>query len=73
VTRLVASTRRDTGAVFEQGERMLIPCDGGPSQYRLAHWPPPLEVIERDGMYILIDDGPPEQWRYEFVPNEIRD
>ena len=59
--------------VPEEGERMLIRCVGGPSRSRLAHWPPPLEVIERQGMYVLVDDGPPEQWWYEFVPNQIPD
>jgi hypothetical protein len=46
---------------------MLIPCDGGPSISRLVLYPPPLELVERDGVYVLIDDGPPEYWRYDFV------
>lgn len=49
---------------------MLIPCDGGPSTSRLVRYPPPLEIEERGGMYVLVDDGPPEQWRYDFVPTE---
>jgi hypothetical protein len=49
---------------------MLIPCRGGPSTSRLAFFPPPLEVEERDGTYVLVDDGPPETWRYEFVPRQ---
>jgi hypothetical protein len=52
----------------EDGERMLLACDGGPSQSRLVRYPPPLEIEERDGMYVLVDEGPPEQWRYVFVP-----
>ncbi len=52
---------------MEPGERMLLPCDGGPSQSRLVRYPPPLEIDERDGQYVLVDDGPPEQWHYQFV------
>ncbi len=54
----------------EHGERMLIGCDGGPSQGRLVRFPPPLEIAERGGMYVLVDDGPPHEWRYLFVPDE---
>ena len=50
---------------------MLIPCDGGPSRSRLERFPPPVEVIERGGLYVLVDDGPAEAWRYLFVP-EVR-
>lgn len=54
-------------AAVDDGERMLIPCEGGPSISRLVRYPPPLEIEERHGVYVLIDDGPPEQWRYDFV------
>jgi hypothetical protein len=54
--------------VVNDGDRMLIPCDGGPSVSRLVRYPPPLEIEERGGTYVLVDDGPPEQWRYDFVP-----
>jgi hypothetical protein len=47
---------------------MLVPCVGGPSVSRLVRYPPPLEIAERDGAYVLVDDGPPEAWRYDFVP-----
>jgi hypothetical protein len=53
---------------MEPGERMLIPCDGGPSQSRLVRYPPPVEVDERTGTYVLVDDGEPAEWRYLFVP-----
>jgi len=49
------------------GERMLIRCEGGPSTSRLERFPPPVEIEERDGTYVLDDDGPTEQWRYLFV------
>ena len=52
---------------MEPGERMLIPCDGGPSQSRLVRFPPPLEIEEPDGIYVLVDEGPIEHWRYTFV------
>jgi len=53
------------------GERMLIRCEGGPSTSRLVRFPPPLEAQERDGIYVLEDDGPIEQWRYVFVAHTV--
>jgi hypothetical protein len=53
---------------MEAGERMLIWCDGGPSMGRAARFPPPVEIEVEGGMYVLVDDGPPEQWHYDFVP-----
>ena len=58
--------------MFEPGDRMLVPCRNGPGISRLVFYPPPLEIEERDGTYVLVDDGPPESWTYEFVPNEQR-
>ncbi len=54
----------------EPGERMLLPCDGGPSTSRLVTFPPPLEIPEHDGMYVLVDEGPPAHWSYTFVPHD---
>jgi hypothetical protein len=51
----------------EVGERMLIWCDGGPNFGRAVHFPPPFEIVVEGGMYVLVDDGPPEQWHYAFV------
>jgi hypothetical protein len=53
--------------VIENGERFFIRCEGGPSRSRLATYPPPLEVDEADGTYVLVDDGPIEEWHYDFV------
>ena len=47
---------------------MLIPCDGGPGIARAVRFPPPLELDVDGGLYVLIDDGPPERWTYRFVP-----
>ena len=48
---------------------MLIGCrGGGPSRTRLVRYPPPLEITEHGGMYVLVDDGPPADWRYDWVP-----
>jgi hypothetical protein len=52
---------------MEPGDRMLIPCEGGPCISRLVRYPPPLEIEERGGMYVLVDDGSAEHWTYEFV------
>jgi hypothetical protein len=54
----------------QTGERFFIPCDGGPSTSRLERWPPPVEVEEATGLYVLMDDGPPDGWRYVFLPRE---
>ena len=48
---------------------MLIPCVGGPSTSRLERFPPPMEIDEPDGTYVLDDAGPTEYWRYVFVPH----
>jgi hypothetical protein len=50
------------------GDQMLIRCVGGPSIVHLAIFPPPLEIEEAGGIYVLDDDGPVYNWRYEFVP-----
>jgi hypothetical protein len=52
------------------GDRLLLPCEGGPSQYRLEHFPPRVEIDERGGIYVLVDEGEPHDWRYLFVPDE---
>jgi hypothetical protein len=49
------------------GDRMLIPCQGGPTAWRTASFPPPLEVETEAGVYVLNDDGTPDQWSYDFV------
>ena len=47
---------------------MLIPCSGGPSMRRLVRFPPPVEIEETGGVYVLVDDdAAPERWRYDFV------
>ena len=52
------------------GERLLLGCDGGPSQSRLVHWPPPLEIPDTGGLYVLVDDAPdPTQWTYHWIPS----
>jgi hypothetical protein len=35
---------------------------------RLVRYPPPLEITVVGGVYVLVDDGPAERWRYDFVP-----
>jgi hypothetical protein len=56
--------------VLETGDRLFVPCEGGPSNSRLEIFPPRLEIDEDDGMYVLLDDGPRDQWRYVFVPRQ---
>ena len=54
-------------SAMETGDRMLIWCEGGPSMGRAVHFPPPLEIAVDGGMYVLVDDGPPEGWHYTFL------
>jgi hypothetical protein len=49
-----------------RGERLLIPCEGGPSMSRLVHEPAPLEIVERGGLYVL-DDTDPGGLRYVWM------
>ena len=55
-------------ALVDDGERMLLWCEGGPSISRLELYPPPLEVPVAGGIYVLVDDGPPQDWHYHFEP-----
>ena len=48
---------------------MLLWCNGGPSMGRATFYPPPLEIGVQDGVYVLVDDGPVEEWHYDFVPD----
>jgi len=54
--------------VLDEGDRLLVPCAGGPSTSRLETYPPRLEITERGGTYVLEDGGPRAEWRYRFVP-----
>ena len=49
------------------GDQLLLRCEGGPSISRLESFPPPLEVEEKGGVYVLDDEGPVYAWRYVFV------
>jgi hypothetical protein len=61
--------------LMDDGDRMLIPCRGGPTAWRAATFPPPLEIAidgaPLGGVYVLIDDGPVEEWSYQFVAQEV--
>jgi hypothetical protein len=52
------------------GDRIFIACEGGPSNSRLELFPPRLEVPEHSGIYVLVDVGPRDAWRYVFVPRQ---
>jgi len=52
-----------------EGERIFVPCKGGPSTSRLVEHPPPVEIEERSGLYVLDDTGPREEWHYVYLPN----
>ena len=50
------------------GDRLFVPCLGGPSSSRLETFPPRLELIEEGGTYVLTDDGSRHDWHYVWVP-----
>jgi hypothetical protein len=52
------------------GDRLFVQCEGGPCRSRLERFPLPLEIDERGGTYVLIDDGTPDEWLYLFVPDQ---
>lgn len=52
---------------MEHGDRMLVWCAGGPAIGRAVRFPPPPELDVDGGTYVLVDDGPPEGWRYDFI------
>ena len=54
---------------LQSGDRMFIRCVGGPCISRLETFPPLLEIEEEGGLYVLVDDGPPEEWTYQFLPD----
>jgi hypothetical protein len=56
---------RDTP--LQRGDRMFIRCEGGPCISRLEVFPPRIEVQEKGGLYVLVDEGPLESWLYKFV------
>jgi len=55
--------------VLDAGDRIFIPCQGGPSVSRAEIFPPRLEIPEPDGTYVLFDVGPRSAWHYEFIPH----
>jgi hypothetical protein len=52
------------------GQRIFVLCEGGPCLSRLEDFPPRLEIAERGGTYVLVDEGRLSDWRYLFVANE---
>ena len=52
-----------------EGDRLFVPCRGGPSVSRVEAFPPRLEILEPDGTYVLVDLGPRAEWHYQFVPH----
>jgi hypothetical protein len=61
--------QRGEPVVLDEGDRMFIPCLGGPSVSRAETFPPRLEISEPDGTYVLVDVGPRADWHYLFVPH----
>jgi hypothetical protein len=51
------------------GDQMLIRCEGGPGLSRVEYFPPRLELRQPGGTYALVDDGPPHEWTYRWMPD----
>jgi hypothetical protein len=62
---------RDTS--LRHGDRMFIRCEGGPCTSRLEVFPPRIEIHEKNGFYVLVDEGPPESWTYQFVASGLNE
>jgi hypothetical protein len=58
--------RGDLEPTLGAGDRMLVPCEGGPSPFRRETYPPRLEIDVPGGLYLLDDVGAPEEWVYRF-------
>jgi hypothetical protein len=56
--------------VVPRSDRLFVLCEGGPCLSRLETFPPQLEIPERGGTYVLVDEGEVHNWRYLFVPHE---
>jgi hypothetical protein len=54
--------------VLRAGDRIILPCEGGPSAGHFEKFPPRLEIPERGGTCVLLDVGPRAHWKYVFVP-----
>ena len=67
IRRLFSVTGRCPPRPVKTGERMFLWCTGGPAVGRAAQFAPPSEIAVDGGIYVLVDDGSPEYWRYEFV------
>lgn len=52
------------------GDELMLWCVGGRASIRRVTFPPPAEIHEDRGLYVLVDDDPePVNWFYEFVPD----
>jgi len=61
--------QREEFVTLRAGDRLLVPCEGGPSVSMLETYPPRLEITEHGGTYVLEDAGERARWRYLFVPD----
>ena len=58
------------GSHVRVGDRIFVQCDGGPCTSRLETFPPRLEIVETGGLYVLIDEGPIDDWKYQFLTSD---
>lgn len=58
-----------TTSLSPAGRRFPVTTVASSSAASLTY-PPPLEIDADNKMYVLVDDGPPEQWHYVFIPSD---
>ena len=61
--------QRGEVVVLQPGDRLFVPCEGGPSRSRLEIFPPRMEIDGHEGTYVLVDEGNRADWFYLFVPH----
>ena len=65
------SRHAESGPPLRTGDRLFIRCDGGPCISRLVTYPPPLEIADSGGLYVLNDDGPQHDWVYFWLATDM--
>jgi MOSC domain-containing protein YiiM len=58
------------GGHVRAGDRIFVQCERGPCTSRLETFPPRLEIEEKGGLYVLLDQRPIDDWKYQFLPND---
>jgi hypothetical protein len=66
----VRTVLEDSYRQHRTGDPIVIRCHGGPRTSRPETFPPRFEVAVKGGLYVLLDEGPIADWKYQFVPSD---